>query len=675
MNEKILTADLVNAVAEATNIPKNRCDDFVKAFFEAIANALAIDGVVKVKGLGSFKLISVEERKSVNVQNGAEMIIPAHVKVSFTPDKSLKDEINKPYAHLKTYVLNPNAPLDPPEPDDEDVVEDVTADDSSQSENLVSESSPVENLAVEATIPSISTLEQSGDSSQSVVASGSSVVTEPSVSDSSTDVSEPSPLSTQSGGEAESGVLGDSSVATGVSESASSADVPEFSPLSTQSGMAPVSGVGIDSAVVGNPSVSNIEQPKIDTSSSVNNAVGEPFNEKDNTLDAGLLNNRANEGDDAKESEGTDKTVSSHSDWFDNWEVEYEAEGGTIGDLNKPIDKDKETPVFEQPQVSMADEVAASFDADIDRGEIAVDKDKNENNTDVSSDESQEEVQGVHETVKTEIPENGDVAAETKEMPAAETNLEQDLECGKASEKEECIAENTESAQLPDAENPESNTVRDLNTEPEKVQHGKVLGVAIVTFIVLLVAAFFGLKALGPDFFRGLKASSDNPPVMPNDTVTTLEHELSVYVPEADSTETPLEADNADGSYADDGQSVADGGSDVAPVSDAVDPLWNGEFVAYMKRQHKDVSLATSGLIGETTIKPGLFLTMVALQNYGDKAYWIYLYLYNTDRIKNPNNVPVGTKIRVPKLDETLVNGPSDDQLNLAKEVRLKFVK
>ena len=47
-----------------------------------------------------------------------------------------------------------------------------------------------------------------------------------------------------------------------------------------------------------------------------------------------------------------------------------------------------------------------SFDADIDRGGIAVDKDENENNTDVSSDESQEEVQGVHETVKTESRES-----------------------------------------------------------------------------------------------------------------------------------------------------------------------------------------------------------------------------------------------------------------------------
>ena len=440
--------------------------------------------------------------------------------------------------------------------------------------------------------------------------------------------------------------------------------------MSTQSGMAPVSGVGIDSSVIGDSSVSNIESPKIDASS-VNNTVEEPFNQKESTQDARLLNNRANDEAGAQEPEDPEKSVSSHSDWFDNWEVEYEAEGAT-GDLNKPIDKEKETPVFVQPQVSVADEVAASIAADMDRGEIPVDK--NESKTEVSS-ECQEDAQDVHETENNEIPENGVVAVETNEMPTAETKLEQDPECSKVPEREEGIVENTESAQLSDVANSDANPEGNLNTEPEKVQHGKVLGVAIVTFIVLLVAAFFGLKTLDPDFFRSLKASSDNPPVMPNDTVTSLEHELSVYVPEADSTATPLEADSADDASVDDGQATADSGSDVAPVSDAVDPLWNGEFVAYMKRQHKDVSLATSGLIGETTIRPGLFLTMVALQNYGDKAYWIYLYLYNTDRIKNPNNVPVGTKIRVPKLDETLVNGPSDEQLNLAKEVRLKFVK
>ena len=108
MSEKTNLQELIDKVALSTGADKRRCDGFVRALFEAIASALEVDGVAKIKGLGTFKLLTVEERKSVNVQTGEEVVIPVHTKVCFLPDKALKEAVNKPFAHLQTYILNSN---------------------------------------------------------------------------------------------------------------------------------------------------------------------------------------------------------------------------------------------------------------------------------------------------------------------------------------------------------------------------------------------------------------------------------------------------------------------------------------------------------------------------------------------------------------------------------------
>jgi len=71
-----------------------------------IEEALATEKYVKVKGFGTFKLTEVDSRESVNVNTGERIEIQGHTKVSFTPDTTMKDLINKPFAHFETVVLN-----------------------------------------------------------------------------------------------------------------------------------------------------------------------------------------------------------------------------------------------------------------------------------------------------------------------------------------------------------------------------------------------------------------------------------------------------------------------------------------------------------------------------------------------------------------------------------------
>jgi nucleoid DNA-binding protein/nucleoid-associated protein YgaU len=106
MNNKLLLQDLVDQLAEAGNIKKKDAEEFLRAFFKVSEDALFQGKTVKVSGLGSFKLIVVDARKSVNVSTGEEIEIKEHYKLSFIPDNELKDLVNKPYAHLEPVELD-----------------------------------------------------------------------------------------------------------------------------------------------------------------------------------------------------------------------------------------------------------------------------------------------------------------------------------------------------------------------------------------------------------------------------------------------------------------------------------------------------------------------------------------------------------------------------------------
>ena len=106
MNEKITLQDLINLFGEKQGMSKKDAELFVRSLFDLIEEALATEKYVKVKGFGTFKLTEVDSRESVNVNTGERIEIQGHTKVSFTPDTTMKDLINKPFAHFETVILN-----------------------------------------------------------------------------------------------------------------------------------------------------------------------------------------------------------------------------------------------------------------------------------------------------------------------------------------------------------------------------------------------------------------------------------------------------------------------------------------------------------------------------------------------------------------------------------------
>ena len=112
MNEKITLQDLINSFSEKQGMNKKDAEAFVRTMIELIEEALTTEKYVKVKGFGTFKLTEVDSRESVNVNTGERIEIQGHTKVSFTPDATMKELINKPFSHFETVILNEGVELE-----------------------------------------------------------------------------------------------------------------------------------------------------------------------------------------------------------------------------------------------------------------------------------------------------------------------------------------------------------------------------------------------------------------------------------------------------------------------------------------------------------------------------------------------------------------------------------
>ena len=104
--EKITIVDLRKAIAKQTEIEEAQVNAFLNQLIATIKDGLRKDKLVKISGLGTFKLQWVEPRKSVNISTGEPIVIEGYQKLSFTPEQSVKERINEPYADLAPVILD-----------------------------------------------------------------------------------------------------------------------------------------------------------------------------------------------------------------------------------------------------------------------------------------------------------------------------------------------------------------------------------------------------------------------------------------------------------------------------------------------------------------------------------------------------------------------------------------
>ena len=127
---KLTIQEIAKILVEKSGLSQKDANRFASEMFAIIQQRLEEDELVKIKGLGTFKIINVEARESVSVRTGERVVIDSHAKVTFTPDAVMKELVNKPFSQFETVVLNDGVEF-------EDVAEDSDEDNAKSEEKAI----------------------------------------------------------------------------------------------------------------------------------------------------------------------------------------------------------------------------------------------------------------------------------------------------------------------------------------------------------------------------------------------------------------------------------------------------------------------------------------------------------------------------------------------------------
>ena len=128
MNNKLTIQELATLLSVKSGKDVYETERFIREFITVVSEGLFSDKMVKVKGLGTFKIVLVEDRESIHVNTGDRILIPAHYKCSFIPDNELKELVNRPFSIFETTEIGDAASFQDMEMADDSDEDDVDSD-------------------------------------------------------------------------------------------------------------------------------------------------------------------------------------------------------------------------------------------------------------------------------------------------------------------------------------------------------------------------------------------------------------------------------------------------------------------------------------------------------------------------------------------------------------------
>lgn len=312
-----------------------------------------------------------------------------------------------------------------------------------------------------------------------------------------------------------------------------------------------------------------------------------------------------------------------NEEWFDNWEIEYSNEESSKKDDDCEIEEDS-------PENS-----DCTKDGSI-PSEVVVEIDKKEKEPETLSNQDLNPLQPTSNVVEKTIP----IKKEPLEKPTVEDPFKNLQTKEKRQEKNSTI----------------------ISSASDSIK-GKRIAIGIFISILFLIIGVIGINYLDPNLLKSLRLSDDNPPVLPSDT-TSIQQEISYYNKQKEAT--------------DSASTSVDSVNTVKQISKdnvTIDNHFDNSFLRYMKSNHSAANLNVVDVPAKIEMKPGSRLTLLALKNYGNKIFWVYIYLYNKSKIDNPDNVKVGTVLDIPKFDKSLVNAGSKESVDMASDVLKNFIR
>lgn len=648
MNEKKSLQDILGNIAEDAGVTKKLSENFLRTLFEIVEEALNKDGIAKIPNIGTFKIIAIEERKSVNVQDGSEMIIPAHKKVSFVPEKNLKEEINKPYAHLETYVLKDDGPVDTDTDDDyEDEVEDETPNSYS--------SSPISVNNTSTEIPS-----------QNVI---NTPVQEPFAAP------VPEPISTPT----------QESVYTSTQEPINT-PVQENAELKVEEHINTPFQENTNSSATDDKYESYIQEIPLNTNNSNLSSNMADENTLQNNIESNTNPTNELESNETKSDivenpiPQSDPIVSNQPEVPSNEPVETINNSSSVEPVvNNPIVE----PTTDAQTNSNSQTIGGESSNNI-QEEIPSASQTNISNT------TEVQEQNVVETTPeapaqqptSEEPQAQNVAntQESKEQPA-ETKAENADSQAKENQEAAAPAPKTKAERLKEEKRlkklKRQKEREEMNAKSRKWIKWMFIGLAIV------LALLFGIKYAMDHNILDNSAKEQNTEAPVENTPTTNEGEKAIAptsennssVDQSGSVATTENEDNTT-SQEENQESATEDNSLFS--SDAETHTFDQRLIDYMKKQHPEIKFPSKMKIREEyVVKEGSRLAQISRNNFDNVMnFWGYIYFFNTDVLSSPSEVRSGMTLKIPDLGNEFGNTKSSKCKALADEINdlaLKF--
>ena len=152
---RIGITELARMLSSKHNMSQADAENFVRLMFAVVGDGLEQEKLVKIKSFGTFKMGSVKDRESVDVNTGERIVIEGRNKINFTPDNALRDFVNRPFAQFETVMVNDGVDFEAVDRKYESI-----GDDAPPSSDTPEQAGPMEDQAQKAEEPTKAGVEE-----------------------------------------------------------------------------------------------------------------------------------------------------------------------------------------------------------------------------------------------------------------------------------------------------------------------------------------------------------------------------------------------------------------------------------------------------------------------------------------------------------------------------------
>lgn len=616
-NAKLSASEIVDLMVKNRMITKKSAEEFVKVFFSVIEDALIDGETVKIKGLGTFKSQWNEARKSVNVNTGEEIVIDGYYKAVFIPENDLRELINEPFSHLEPVELNPLSD-NLPEQMQDDAEED-------EPENF---SEPLEPLRV------------FGEQAEEIKELLSEI----------NSFSTPKVRSNDTVTENESSQLPDPD------EKTEEEITLENTPMDKPESVSEVAEIISAPETLHTPEHTGNKETEFnfdgfDIVREISTRFGLPagaaavalINEESDQLPAEAESETESNISEVLPEEIPENTVAAEKHEIDDREAEDDNDDDEKQEKFEEIDDDDETDENEADDETDEESDEDEADDETDEDEQLIPED------DTEAEDGDDNDEDTDETV-VELPE---VVTQTDEE-AAET-IEADNTAAKEKSVEPLVAVKN-ARTVTDKKKIVSTSSSHKRRRHYHVEEKKKRPVWLYTLL--------GIAALGLVFFGAFYFVKN-----------ILDKQKDAMYMEylADSTVRALNTKEVLDSMTPAGDTIAT--TDTVAVKATDESVQTVISEAPAAGNIFDAPRNYTELITTEKMVAGSQLTKFARKYYGHPHFWVYIYEANREAIKDPNNVPLGINIKIPKLDARLADPASRECLNYALKLQSEYLK